>query len=117
MRMLALVAAFAVAGCTLFGPEEKPDATRSVTSEDWAQPGATDEQALTDADSCREQARAVVRQDQDISADIASRDAQAGFQDQSPELTSGMNEFESEQRYRRIFEDCMRARGYAPAEE
>jgi len=117
MRMLALVAAVAVAGCTLYGPEEKPDDTRTVTSEEWAQPGATDEQALSDADSCREQARAVVRQDQNISADIASRDAQAPFQDQSPELTTGMNEFESERRYRRIFEDCMRARGYAPAEE
>jgi hypothetical protein len=115
--MLVLAAVLAVAGCSLYGPEDKPSGAEPVATQDWAQPGATDEQALSDSDSCREQARAVVRQDENISADIASRDDQGAFRNQSPELTTGMNEYESRQRYRRIFEDCMRTRGYAPAEE
>jgi hypothetical protein len=117
MRVFAIALVFLLAGCTLFAPEPKPDDAEPVATQDWSQSGTSDEQALSDADSCREQARAVVRQDENISADIASRDDQGAFQNESPDLTAGMNEFESRQRYRRIFEDCMRGRGYAPEEE
>lgn len=111
----ALALAVLLAGCTLFGPEKKPAGTAPVADEEWAQPTVSDTQRQSDVDSCREQARAVLRQEQAISADIASRDAQGAFQNEAPELTQGMDEYEARQRYHRIFEDCMRGLGYAPA--
>ena len=117
MRVPVVAVVFLLAGCSLFGPEPKPQGTVPVVVEAWTQPGATDEQALSDADSCREQANAVVRQDAAISADIQSSEELGGLQQEAPELAAGMSEYASRQRYRRIFEECMRARGYVSEEE
>lgn len=109
----SLVAAMLLAGCSLFAPE-KPEGSTPVTVEEGSgsQSEVTETQQQDDVDSCREQARAVVRQDENISADIQSRDAQGAFWDDSPELTQNMDAYESQQRYHRIFEECMRGRGY-----
>ncbi len=113
----ALVLAVLLSSCGLFGPEKKPAGTEPVATEDWSQPATSEPQRQSDVDSCREQARAVLRQEQSISADIASRDNQGAFQNQAPELTQNMNEYEARQRYHRIFEDCMRGLGYVPAKD
>lgn len=117
MRVSVVALALVLAGCSLFRPEPKPEDARPVAIEEWGESDATDAQALSDADSCRQQADAILRQDQAISADIASRDDQGAFRNQAPELSAGMNEYEARRRHRRIFEECMRARGYTSSEE
>jgi hypothetical protein len=111
-------AAFAVllGGCELFEPDEAPPGSTPVTvqSDDAGTTSDISEaQRQSDIDSCREQARAVVDQESSITADINSRDAQGAFWDSSPDLTRNMDEYESRQRYYRIVEECMRARGHA----
>jgi hypothetical protein len=108
--------ALLLAGCGLFA-SEKPAGSAPVAAEDWSQPDVSEEARQSDVDSCREQARAVVRQEENISADIASRDAQGAFWDESPDLTQNLDAYESRQRYHRVFEDCMRGHGYADKEE
>jgi hypothetical protein len=106
-----LAAAF-LAGCSLFAPEEKPEDTTPVAVEEPSPPTVSETQRQSDVDSCREQARAMVRQDENIAADIDSRNDQGAFFDESPDLTRNMDAFEAQQRYHQIFEDCMRGRGY-----
>lgn len=108
--------ALLLAGCGLFA-SEKPAGSAPVAAEERSQPEVSEEVRQSDVDSCREQARAVVRQEENISADIASRDAQGAFWDETPELTQNLDEYESRQRYHRVFEDCMRGLGYADKTE
>jgi len=110
------VAAGLLAGCALFEPQ-KPTGSAPVAAEEWSQPDVSEAERESDVDSCREQARAVLRQEGNISADIASRDAQGAFWDDSPELSQNLDEYEARQRYHRIFEDCMRGLGYADKKE
>jgi hypothetical protein len=115
--IVAAIAACFVAtlsGCSLFGPDKAPAGSTPVTVEEGSgsQPEVTDAQRQSDVDSCREQARAVVDQESNISADIQSRDAQGAFWDDSSDLTRNMDEFESRKRYHRILEECMQGRGY-----
>jgi hypothetical protein len=108
--------ALLLAGCELFA-SEKPTGSAPVAAEDWSQPDVSEDVRQSDVDSCREQARAVVRQEENISADINSRDAQGAFWDESPDLSQNLDEYEARQRYHRVFEDCMRGRGYADKKE
>lgn len=110
----SILATTFLTGCSLLY-EEKPEGTTPVTEEP-SPPTATETQRQSDVDSCREQARAMVRQDQNIAGDIASRDDQGAFWDDSPDLTQNMAAYESQRRYHRIFEECMRARGYVEEE-
>ena len=113
---VALLAALSLGGCGLFA-SEKPAGSAPVAAEDWSQPDVSEEVRQSDVDSCREQARAVVRQEENISADIGSRDAQGAFWDESPDLSQNLDEYESRQRYHRVLEDCMRGLGYADKKE
>ncbi len=114
--LVVLVAAVA-GGCSLFEPEEAPPGSTPVIVQSDTPPDITEEQRQSDVDSCREQAQAVVDQEQNITSDIDSRDAQGAFWDDSADLTRNMNEFESRKRYNRILEECMRARGYGKETE
>jgi hypothetical protein len=121
MHRLRVVTPVAVtvllAGCSLFAPE-KPEGTTPVAVQQPSEPPTvSNTERQSDVDSCREQARAMVRQDQNIAADIQSRDDQGAFWDDSPDLTRNMDAYESQQRYHQIFEECMRARGHVEEEE
>src|SRR5690606_1368631 len=93
-RLVSTVAAVAVlvGGCALFAPE-KPKDSRPATGEGavgaTVQPpsGTTDAQRQSDVDSCRQQADAVLSQEQAITADIRSRESLGAFQDDAPDLT------------------------------
>jgi len=116
----AAAAIVLLGGCSLFGPDEAPPgSTPVVVQSDDADTTSdvTEAQRQSDIDSCREQARAVVDQENSISADINSRDAQGAFWDDSADLTRNMDEYESRQRYYRIVEECMRSRGYGDETE
>lgn len=115
----AICFAATLSGCSLFGPDKAPAGSTPVVTQgtDEPQPDVSDAQHQSDVDSCREQARAVLRQEGNISSDIQSRDAQGAFWDDSSDLTRNMDEYESRQRYHRILEECMQGRGYGSAEE
>lgn len=117
----AIAACFAamLSGCSLFGPDEAPAGSTPVTVEEGGgvESDVTDAQRQSDVESCREQARAVVNQDSNISADIDSRDSQGAFWDDSSDLTRNMDDYDSRRRYYRIFEECMQGRGYGGTEE
>ena len=115
--LLVVFATALAGGCSLFEPEEAPPGSTPVIVQSDSPSDITEEQRQSDVDSCREQARAVVDQEQNITADIDSRDAQGAFWDDSADLTRNMNEFESRQRYNRILQECMKARGYGEEAE
>lgn len=114
--VVAVFIAALAGGCSLFGPEEAPAGSTPVVVQSDSPPDVSEAQRQSDVDSCREQARAVVDQEHNISADIDSRDAQGAFWDDSADLTRNMDEFESRKRYHRILEECMQARGYGEEE-
>lgn len=117
----AIAACFVVtlSGCSLFSSDTAPAGSTPVTVQEGgaAQSEVTDVQRQSDVESCREQARAVVNQDSNISADIRSRDSQGAFWDDSADLTRNMEDYDSRRRYHRIFEECMQGRGYGDTEE
>lgn len=116
---IAVCAAATLSGCSLFAPGTEPAGSTPVTVQEGgpAEPDVTDVQRQSDVESCREQARAVVDQDSNISADIRSRDSQGAFWDDSADLTRNMEDYDSRRRYHRIFEECMQGRGYGDTEE
>lgn len=112
----AIAVVLLLGGCSLFAPEKAPAGSTPVAVPQGSEPAVGDAQRQSDVDSCREQARAVLRQEQNITADIRSRDGHGAFRSDSPDLTRNMDAYEARQRYHRIFEDCMRARGYGGGE-
>jgi hypothetical protein len=113
----AFVAA-ALSGCSLFfEPSQK----------DWTRASGGSDQTSADLSACRQQADAVIQRDANIDRDIAAArsnnvDVDSTFgtvfpgSDQ-PETVRGANEFESQKRYDRIVNDCMRNRGYVLPEK
>ena len=114
-----VIAALVLAGCSLFAPEKAPAGSTPVpvTEQQTDQPPISDAQRQSDIDSCREQARAVARQEQNITADIQSRDSQGAFWDESSDLSRNMDEYEARRRYHRMLEECLQSRGYGTAEQ
>jgi hypothetical protein len=104
----ALVAAM-LSGCSLFSqPSQK----------DWTRASGESDQTAADLSACRQQANAVIKRDSDIDRDIAA----ARVEESDPETTAGtaiagISEYDRQQRYDRIVNDCMRQRGYVLPEK
>ena len=65
-----------------------------------------------DLSSCQEQARAMIKRDQAIDQDINNQDTNTDLKQGFGDLNNNLNEYNTKQRYERIVDDCMRARGY-----
>jgi hypothetical protein len=65
-----------------------------------------------DLSSCREQARAMIQRDQAIDQDINNQDTNSDLKQGVGDLNNYLNEYNTKQRYERIVDDCMKARGY-----
>jgi hypothetical protein len=115
--LFALVLAGTLAGCSLF----------SKPSNDYSRPSGTEDQTSADLNSCRQQADAMINRDANIDSDIAAaRSNNIGTEStfgtllpgsNEPQALGGATEFEREQRYHRIINDCMRQRGYVLPEK
>ena len=85
------------------------------TSLGWYRAKPSDERTTADLDACKEQARAVNRREERLQADI---NGSSNFPDtaatslRDPTLTRNMQAYTQGQRYDRIVDDCMAARGY-----
>ncbi|MGH6929266.1 MAG: hypothetical protein ACREEV_13195 [Dongiaceae bacterium] len=105
---VAMVAA-TLSGCSLFSqPSQK----------DWNRASGGSDQTSADLSACRQQANAVIQRDSDIDSDIAA----ARVEESDPESTSaaeitGIDEYDTRNRYDRIVNDCMRGRGYVLPEK
>jgi hypothetical protein len=100
----SLLVAAALSGCSLFSqPSQK----------DWTRASGASDQTSADLSACRQQANAVIQRDANIDSDIAA----ARIEESDPETTSaeqitGISEYDRQNRYDRIVNDCMRNRGY-----
>jgi hypothetical protein len=104
--LFALAIAAALGGCSLF---EKP-------ATNWQRPSGTSDQTSADLTACRAEADAVIQRDADIDRDIAA--ARLDTADPMTNTTLvGVDDFERNNRHRRIVNDCMRQRGYVLPEE
>ena len=85
------------------------------TSLGWYRAKPSDERTTADLDACKEEARAVNRREERLQADI---NGSSNFPDtaatslRDPTLTRNMQAYTESQRYDRIVDDCMAARGY-----
>ena len=83
-------------------------------NDDWVKQDVTDEQRARDIESCYYSARALTAHDQRIESDIdAGRNASSQIT-QTREFTNRLNRYEERNREIRLFNECMRAKGYAP---
>lgn len=95
----ALMLALAASGCALGGGQGT-----------WVKAGADEAQGASDLDACRKYARAEVKVQADIDQDIA-----ASSSDPYGASMSGAVDFSAagtEQRYRKIIDQCMIELGY-----
>jgi hypothetical protein len=110
MRFPALALLLLLTGCSGF---PLPDWARSDTGSKTTSSGAADLAAPADVlSSCQEQARAMIERDQAIDQDIGNQDTNTDLKQGFGDLRNNLNEYNTKQRYERIVEDCMRARGY-----
>jgi hypothetical protein len=99
--------AAALTGCSLFS---------QPTSKDWTRASGGSDQTAADLSACRQEANAVIKRDADIDSDIAA--ARSNQSDATESIVlPGVDEFEREQRYDRIVNNCMRQRGYVLPEK
>ena len=81
----------------------------------WYRATPSNERTAADLDACKEQARAVNRREERLQADI---NGSSNFPDtaatslRDPTLTRNMQAYTESQRYDRIVDNCMAARGY-----
>lgn len=86
-------------------------------NDDWIKEGVTDEQRARDIESCYYSARAQTAHDRQIESDIDAGRSASSQITQTREFTSRLNRYEERNREIRLFNDCMRAKGYAPTVE
>lgn len=86
-------------------------------NEDWVKEDVTDEQRARDIESCYYSARAQTAHDQQIESDIDAGRSASSQITQTREFTSRLNRYEERNREIRLFNDCMRSKGYAPTVE
>ncbi len=103
----AVLVAAALTGCSLFSES---------TPKEWTRASGNPDQTAADLSACRQQANAVIKRDADIDSDIAAARSDPSDRSESFVLP-GVNQFEREQRYDRIVNNCMRQRGYVLPEK
>ena len=83
-------------------------------NDDWIKEDVTDAQRARDIESCYYSARAMTAHDQRIESDIDAGRSASSQITQTREFTSSLNRYEERNREIRLFNECMRAKGYAP---
>jgi hypothetical protein len=86
-------------------------------NDDWIKQDVTDAQRARDIESCYYSARAMTAHDQRIESDIDTGRGASSQITQTREFTSSLNRYEERNREIRLFNECMRAKGYAPTVE
>lgn len=86
-------------------------------NDDWIKQDVTDAQRARDIESCYYSARAMTAHDQRIESDIDAGRGASSQITQTREFTSRLNRYEERNREIRLFNECMRAKGYAPTVE
>ena len=81
---------------------------------DWAKKGTNDEQRARDTESCYYSARALTAHDQRIESDIDAGRTNSSQIGQTRDFTNSLNRYEERNREIRLFNECMRAKGYQP---
>lgn len=117
---LAALLVAALAGCSSLSWFGQPEPRPVPRAADYGD----DDAVVAALEACRAQARAVIQRDTAIDRDIATGDpafrGAPGLDWRSEgdlDLIQNMDQFETGQRYERIVADCMRRKGYAPADE
>src|SRR5215813_5948905 len=105
--LCTLVLAILLAGCSYF----------SKPSNNWTKASGAEDQTATDLSACRQQANAVIKRDADIDRDIASARQSNSADTSTDAFLSNVDNYDREQRYRRITSECMRQRGYVLPEK
>jgi hypothetical protein len=104
----ALALAGLLAGCSFFS---KP------SNNNWTKASGAEDQTASDLSACRQQADAVIKRDADIDRDINSARQSNSADTDTQAFLSGVDNYDREQRFRRITSECMRQRGYVLPEK
>ncbi|HTO82945.1 MAG TPA: hypothetical protein VMQ73_11950 [Methylomirabilota bacterium] len=105
----ALALAVLLAGCSYFS---KPS-----NDSNWTKASGAEDQTASDLSACRQQADAVINRDADIDRDISSARTPSSVDTDTQAFLSGVDNYDREQRFRRITSECMRQRGYVLPEK
>jgi hypothetical protein len=101
MRILVLTLALLLAACSGFRTPE------------WLREDTGQTSAPSDVlESCRQQARAMIKRDQTIDQDIGGQNTDPDMVQGQGELNRNLDEYSTNARFEQIVEDCMKARGY-----
>ena len=104
---IVLALSILLVGCSYF----------SKPSNNWTKASGAPDQTAADLSACRQQADAVIKRDADIDRDIASARQPNQVDTDTNAFLSNVDNYDREQRYRRITSDCMRNRGYVLPEK
>jgi hypothetical protein len=113
MRFLVLALLFLVTGCSEFPLPSWARSDDTSTSNYVGTNGGTNVAApADDLGSCQEQANAIIKRDEAIDQDIANQDTNTDLQQGIGDLNNNLSLYNRKNRYDRIVNDCMAARGY-----
>jgi hypothetical protein len=113
MRFLVLALLLVFTGCSELPLPDWARSDSNVSTSNASSTGGANVAAPADAlGSCQEQAIAMIKQDQTINQDIANQDTNTFLVQGAGDLERYLSEYNTKNRYERIVEDCMAARGY-----
>jgi hypothetical protein len=111
MRFKVLALLLLITGCSEF---PLPDWARSdsTPSSNTTSSGTNVAAPADDLGSCQEQANAIIKRDEAIDQDIYNQKTNADLQRNIGDLNKNLSLYNGKNRYDRIVNDCMAARGY-----
>jgi hypothetical protein len=113
MRFPVLALLLVFTGCSELPLPDWARSDSNVSTSNASNTGGANVAAPADAlGSCREQAIAMIKRDQTINQDIANQDTNTFLVQGAGDLERYLSEYNTKNRYERIVEDCMAARGY-----
>ena len=121
-RLLILPLFLVAAACAQ--PEKQTKGTPPLTDGEGEAPPASTGEPIPESDvnpdrakafeECWDYARSQVRADQQIDSDISGRTGRGDLGGDYRAFQRNIKPYEYEQRQKRLFNDCLRRRGYAP---
>jgi hypothetical protein len=113
MRFPVLALLLVFTGCSELPLPDWARSDSNVSTSRDSNTGGTNVAAPTDdLGSCQEQARAVIKRDLAIDQDINNQNTNSDLVQGAGDLNRYLGEYNTKNRYNRIVENCMAARGY-----
>ncbi|MBL8707690.1 MAG: hypothetical protein JNL25_00730 [Rhodospirillaceae bacterium] len=100
--LAAALLSASLSGCAYFSHDTR-----------WTKAGVSEDEAWSDLDSCKRQARAATQSDRSIDQDIAATQG-TGAAGTDPLQSTGISGYQTQKRYEDWVKECMIGFGYQP---